>query len=84
MIRITGINRKVEIDKGCEVSDVNCTTLLIAGNDTNYNKARFRLTDDEAKEFDDLTRKIEQRIADSVVSQVYVPVAAPTEEGPNE
>lgn len=71
MIRITGINRKIEIDKGGEVSDVNCMTILVAGNDVNYNKARFRLTADEAKEFDDLTRKIEARIAESVIAQVY-------------
>lgn len=71
MIRIIGINRKVELDQGGEVSDVNCMTILVAGNDVNYNKARFRLTADEAKEFDDLTRKIEARIAESVVSQDY-------------
>lgn len=80
MIRITGINRKVEIDKGGEVSDVNCMTILVAGNDVNYNKARFRLTADEAKEFDDLTRKIEARIAESVVSQAYVSSGEPAEQ----
>ncbi len=80
MIRITGINRKVEIDKGGEISDVNCSTLLVAGNDTNYNKARFRLTGDEAKEFDDLTRKIEARIAESVVAQTYAEPGEPSAE----
>ena len=76
MIRITSINRKVEIDKGGEVSDVNCMTILVAGNDVNYNKARFRLTAEEAQLFDDLTQLIEKRIAESVVDQSYS-IAAP-------
>lgn len=71
MIRIISINRKVDVDKGFEVSDVACQTLLVAGNDVNYNKARFRLTAEEATEFDALTRRVEARIAESVVSQEY-------------
>lgn len=71
MIRIININRKVDIDKGFEVSDVACQTLLVAGNDVNYNKARFRLTAEESAKFDALTKEIEQRIAESVVSQDY-------------
>lgn len=70
MIRISGINRKIDVETGVG-GDYSCNAILVAGNDTNYNKARFRLTADEAQRFDDLTREIEKRIGESVLAPAY-------------
>lgn len=78
MIKLATIYRKIEMDKGVQVTEDACNVFLIATGQPKLNTARFLLTAEESQELDAFTRKIETRIG-SLLTADYVP-PAPAEE----
>ena len=72
MIRITSIGRRIDMLAGGSATDAAAMTLLGVTGSEVVGKCRFRLSDEEAERFDALTRDIEKRLGESVVTDDYI------------